>query len=120
MQQESKYKRLPRHLMAYNREHLPAPIVMSTVEPYIWGKVWRWKDEYEYMNFVSNYNGLGIAVVPGYKIAISVGGVLTGMSMRATTDILTVIQNEMRAMVEFYRTERIEDKLSFYKKFKLI
>lgn len=115
----NKYKPLPRFLLCYNRDELPAPIVLCSREPYIWGKVWRMKNSYEFADFVAEYKGLGIATIPGYNIAITFGGVITGTTVTTSNpDVTGMIGVTLQGMAEFYMKERIEDKLGFYKKFK--
>ena len=116
----SNYKPLPRFLICYNREELPAPMVLCTREPYIWGKVWRMKSNYEFADFVASYKGLGIATIPGYNIAITFGGVMTGTNMRTSNpDVLGTISKTLEGMTAFYQQERIEDKPGFNKKFRI-
>lgn len=107
-------------MLAFNRIEHPDPVVICTQPPYIWAKVWRYKDPHEFINFFTNYKGLGKAAVPGYNICLTFGGSLTGNVLQNIgPDIADTIDRILQEMVQFYIEERIEDRKSFYKKFKI-
>jgi hypothetical protein len=113
--------RLPKYMLAYNREELPAPVVISSRPPYIVGQIWKFKDHMEYIEFINQYKGLGIAPVTGYKIAITFGGVMTGTRMQVPSlNVKDEIDRVLQEMVTFFIKEQVEDKPGIYRKFLLI
>jgi hypothetical protein len=112
--------KLPKYLLSYNREDLPAPVICCTAPPLIVGQVWTFKDDLEFVTFVNNYNGLGLATISGYKIAITFGGVFSGTKMPVTPKTVDDIKKTLLEMAEFYKREKIDDKPGYYKKFQLV
>lgn len=109
--------KLPRFLIAYNRQELPGPVILGTSYPFMVGSILMWKDEYEFINFCSNYKGLGYASIPGYNIVIYFDGLYTGPKLRIEPGVQELIKKTVAEMADFYYKEQVSQKLSFYKKF---
>jgi hypothetical protein len=113
--------KLPKYLIASNRAELPSPLILSTCSPFMVGQVWSFKDPYEFITMVNNYKGIGLSTVTGYQILITFEGVFTGNKMQITNplNIKGDVKKVLDEMAEFYLSEKIQSKQSFYKKYLL-
>ena len=112
--------KLPKYLIAYNKTEMPDHIlVISTINPFMIGKVWMFKDSYQFIEFCSSYKGLGLAAIPGYNIALTFETTVTGPRAQLTVPNSDIFRVTMQEMAEFYRTERIQVKKGFYKKYQV-
>ena len=112
--------KLLKYYVALNREDVNAPLIFQTDPPYVVGKIWTFKDEIEFTQFINGgYQGLAIRGIDGYKICISFYDCLSGKLRVVDPNISTQLESIIKEMVDFYRKERVEAKPGLYLKFKL-
>lgn len=112
---------LPKYLIAYNNNELPGPVVISTQPPYLWAKIWQETDALKFLDWCNNYSGLGYVVVPGYNIALYVGGTLTANKMQVTSlNVGDIITKELTEMGKFYTENKIMLNYSRFKRFRTV
>lgn len=98
---------LPKYVLAHNKDELPTPVVILTEKPWLIGKVFRFTDDREFVEFVANYTGLGIATVTGYRIVVAFyGSIPMRLPVQPGTD--KDIKRVMEEMAAFYKKNNID------------
>ncbi len=106
---------LPKFLFCENRNELPgAGIVLLTKEPFIIGKVWKYRSRDEMTSAIARIDTFGHAIVPGYNICIHFGGTIYGEKITAALAERLKAGATMKEMAQFYLQEKIMDKQSWY------
>lgn len=108
--------KLPKYILASNRESLPAPVILQTEPPYIFCLVRMEKKQTDFLEWIASYKGLHYSVIDGYNIAVYFAGTLTGR-LDVTPDYLERLKIVIEEMKQFYIRERINHKPEFYKKY---
>jgi len=103
--------KLPEFILAHNRMELPGPVILQTVPPYVIAKVHLEKTDDAFAAWLSNFEG-PVYVLQGYKAAIYWVG-----SLHQIPTTPQKLKAALQRAAEFYKTERLEYKPGFYKKY---
>lgn len=101
-----------------NQEELGAGLILSTKEPYYFGKIIRLKDDNESIRLINN-NPLVWSNVLGYSIYIVFGGSLPNVVRVNSTGNIDDLQETFDDMAQWYRQEFINVSPGSFKIFKI-
>jgi hypothetical protein len=111
--------KLPDYLICQNTALPGAGLILSTLPPFFFGKVWRFDSDAECADFISKcVNSRESKVyckVDGYRIVICLAGALDN----ANTGLYKGKQQAIvDGMCQLYHEQKILAKLGFYRKYK--